>query len=49
VRLFGEAQAVRAKVFTHGEPLAANALCDALRKRPGWRAQVARAGQAVAL
>jgi hypothetical protein len=33
----------------HGEPLAANALCDVLRKRPGWRAQVARAGQAVPL
>lgn len=79
VRLFGELQAVRARLFTigglsahadrsallgwlghfrrppgatwvvHGEPLAANALCDALRKRPGWRAQVARAGQAVPL
>jgi metallo-beta-lactamase family protein len=33
----------------HGEPLAAQALKDGIVERFGWRAEVARAGQAVAL
>ena len=35
--------------IVHGEPLAANALCEAVKQRLRWRAQVARAGEAVAL
>jgi metallo-beta-lactamase family protein len=35
--------------IVHGEPLAANALCDAVKRRLGWRAGVAAAGQAVEL
>ena len=35
--------------IVHGEPLAANALCEAVKERLGWRAQVAGAGEAVAL
>jgi metallo-beta-lactamase family protein len=33
----------------HGEPLAAYALKDAINRKPGWRAEVPRAGQSVAL
>jgi metallo-beta-lactamase family protein len=33
----------------HGEPLAARSLCDAINAKPGWRAAVPRAGQAVEL
>ena len=33
----------------HGEPLAAHALRDAIRARPGWRAEVPAEGQATAL
>jgi metallo-beta-lactamase family protein len=33
--------------IVHGEPLAANAFCDAVKSRLGWRAQVAGAGQGV--
>ena len=39
----------RATWIVHGEPLAANALCDAVKARLGWHAQVAAAGQAVEL
>ena len=35
--------------IVHGEPLAANSLCEAVKERLGWRAQVAGAGEAVAL
>ena len=33
----------------HGEPLAAHSLCDAINAKPGWRAAIPAAGQAVAL
>ena len=33
----------------HGEPLAAYSLRDAINQKPGWRAEVPRAGQQVAL
>jgi metallo-beta-lactamase family protein len=33
----------------HGEPLPAHALCDAINRKPGWRAAVPRPGQSVAL
>jgi hypothetical protein len=33
----------------HGEPLAANALRDAMKERLGWRSQVAVAGAQVEL
>ena len=33
----------------HGEPLAAHALRDAIRARPGWKAEVPAEGQVVAL
>ena len=39
----------RATWLVHGEPLAANGLCDAMKSRLGWRAQVAAAGQAIEL
>ena len=39
----------RAAWVVHGEPLAANALCEAMKARPGWRAQVAAAGATVEL
>ena len=35
--------------IVHGEPLAANSLGEAVKQRLGWRAQVAGAGEAVAL
>ncbi len=35
--------------IVHGEPLAANALCEAARERLGWSARVAGAGQEVEL
>ncbi len=39
----------RATWIVHGEPLAANALCDAVKERLHWPAQVASAGAAVEL
>jgi metallo-beta-lactamase family protein len=33
----------------HGEPLPANALCEAINRKPGWRAAVAAAGRTVEL
>jgi metallo-beta-lactamase family protein len=39
----------RATWLVHGEPLAANGLCDAVKSRLGWHAQVAVAGQAIEL
>jgi metallo-beta-lactamase family protein len=39
----------RATWLVHGEPLAANGLCDSVKSRLGWRAQVAVAGQAIEL
>ena len=39
----------RATWVVHGEPLAASVFCDAVKKRLGWRARVAAAGQEVEL
>ena len=33
----------------HGEPLAAHSLCDAINRKPGWRAAVPAPGQSVEL
>jgi metallo-beta-lactamase family protein len=33
----------------HGEPLAAHSLCEAINRKPGWRAAVPAPGQTVAL
>jgi len=33
----------------HGEPLAANSLCEAINRKPGWRAAVASRGVGIGI